>query len=608
MTGIAAGIEEAVADLGTGYGKESTVAALRDGILKARLIMLTQLLRTAVARVPDDAEKGGLSTAFQILSDVQSSHPEVIDELLSAPNTGEWLMVALHRINTLDSAPEPGPPVWADFGYLGWLAAVGSIAAQAKGTMTVVVRNGMVLLPGIGLVKLSAAEYHGHCELSWKAHDRLRFTVGDWTVNVSRTEERPEWLPLRRLHANNEDRLQVQLDDLDPFRALNATPGIIDPFLGNIKNQEEAYAPRLTRAQAETWQRKFAEAIHLLHNEYPGYFQSMGNYLHSIVPLNAVPIVASSSHTAADGFGAVYSTAPADECQFALTLIHEFQHGKFNLLLDQAALVKPNNQCNLYAPWRDDPRPITGLMHGIYAHFGVTDFWRIHRHRECHRSVSAHTEFALWGMQVEAAIIEARNSGLLTDLGESFVETLAAGMDRWRAEHIPDEARRIATESAIAHRTFWCVRNRRPSSAGVAELVARIRAGIPAPARLPESELVDQQRIPHHHRRLPLMLHLKRSGQHSNPVVDIPGTLPGDRAYVSSDITSAAALYSEVLHKDPLYPQAWAGLALALPRLHPDIDFTILHEHGEIVAHLYEKLSENDSYHPEELIRWLLGS
>ena len=33
----------------------------------------------------------------------------------------------------------------------------------------------------------------------------------------------------------------------------------------------------------------------------------------------------------------------------------------------------------LYAPWRDDPRPLGGLTQGAYAFFGIAAFWRSHR-------------------------------------------------------------------------------------------------------------------------------------------------------------------------------------------------------------------------------------
>jgi len=39
-------------------------------------------------------------------------------------------------------------------------------------------------------------------------------------------------------------------------------------------------------------------------------------------------------------------------------MVHEFQHSK------------------LWAPWRTDPRPLGGLLQGVYAFLGVADTWR----------------------------------------------------------------------------------------------------------------------------------------------------------------------------------------------------------------------------------------
>jgi hypothetical protein len=39
----------------------------------------------------------------------------------------------------------------------------------------------------------------------------------------------------------------------------------------------------------------------------------------------------------------------------------------------------PDDGHRYYVPWRDDPRPISGLLQGAYAYLGVTGFWRTRR-------------------------------------------------------------------------------------------------------------------------------------------------------------------------------------------------------------------------------------
>ncbi|WP_433731951.1 aKG-HExxH-type peptide beta-hydroxylase [Actinoplanes sp. CA-051413] len=39
-----------------------------------------------------------------------------------------------------------------------------------------------------------------------------------------------------------------------------------------------------------------------------------------------------------------------------------------------------------HAPWRDNPRPLGGLMHGVYAFFGFAGLWRTSGRQKTRRS------------------------------------------------------------------------------------------------------------------------------------------------------------------------------------------------------------------------------
>ncbi|MEV0296228.1 HEXXH motif domain-containing protein [Nocardia sp. NPDC050710] len=453
------------------------------------------LLRTLIAETtsrPEIADAAGLSLAYQTLAELQRSHPAEVVTLLSYPHVGTWLAQVPQR---LDAEPDDAPtPLWADCGYLGWLAAAGGIACLPEGSINVVVRNGVVMLPGIGRAELGPAEDNGHCELHRTQDGALRFTRGTSTVLVpSRDDESdPAWLPLRRLRGADAER-EVFLDDLDPFRHL-------------LDGQRP---PRLTTAQTRTWQQDFAAAWELLRRDFDRYPVPMRSCLQSLAPLSAQPLAASTSHTAFNGVGCVYTTAPADPFQPALTLIHEVQHTKFTLLTDQIVLFDPDPVCRFYAPWRDDPRPIMGLLHGIYAFFGVTDFWRIHRRADCHRSMQANVDFELWRLQVEGAVAQASASSLLTEAGSHFLNALIEEMCPWGEEDVPTAVRVAASEVAIAHRTFWQVRNLTPDIGRIAELATCWIAQAPGPDVLPPADQVDQRAVPNDRRRLHLPAQLK---------------------------------------------------------------------------------------------------
>src|SRR5690606_2824855 len=111
-----------------------------------------------------------------------------------------------------------------------------------------------------------------------------------------------------------------------------------------------------------------------------------GAGVRALVPVSPPTGSSGVSATSVDAFGAVALSLPSDAPALAATLVHEFQHTKLSALLDLVPLLRPDRttpeeqatsgkvaQC--YAPWRPDPRPLSGLLQGVYAHLGLCGFW-----------------------------------------------------------------------------------------------------------------------------------------------------------------------------------------------------------------------------------------
>lgn len=470
MAATADRIDGIIIDPSFGTSTGGNISALMDGMSTGRVILLRTLVAEVTAAAPEIADEAGLLDAYRFLANSQNSYPAEVAAALSYPHGGIWLGRVLRRIRT--STDDAAVPLWADCGYLGWLAAAVGIRCRSEGSMRLVVRNGSVMLPGIGMALLGPSDHCGHCTLHWSGNGSLHFTGETAAIRIPSVQHDsdPAWLPLRRVWGADHT-VEVVLDDLDPFREL--PPGHLEPL-------------RLTAAQTERWQADFAAAWELLHHDFDRYLAPMRECLKMVVPLSTQPLVASTSHTAYGGVGCVYTTAPADPCQLALTLIHEIQHTKFTLLTDQVLLLtEPDPFFRCYAPWREDPRPIFGLLHGIYAFTGVIDFWRVHRHTSCHGSRQAHVDFELGRVQLETAVAQVITSGLLTTEGERFLDALAAAIRPWADENIPADVRLAVSEVTIAHRTFWQVRNRRPAADDLAWLSTRWASGRPGPRILP---------------------------------------------------------------------------------------------------------------------------
>ncbi|NEB20733.1 aKG-HExxH-type peptide beta-hydroxylase, partial [Streptomyces coelicoflavus] len=231
------------------------------------------------------------------------------------------------------------------------------------------------------------------------------------------------WLPLRTLtHTTPTGTVAIPLDDLDPYRDLD------DPV-----------APaRLAAGEAAQWQRVFDDAVAILAGAGTG--QGPGRLdpaaVRAVVPYGrtaltppAPPTVAVSA-SSGDSFGAMVISRPGSALALAETLVHEFQHSKLAALLHLFPLLDDDREERYYAPWRADPRHLTGLLHGAYAFTGVAGFWHDRLTDPAHSEAAAY-HFALRRLQCRLVVRTLLTSARLTAPGRRLVEGLARTLDGW---------------------------------------------------------------------------------------------------------------------------------------------------------------------------------
>ena len=153
--------------------------------------------------------------------------------------------------------------------------------------------------------------------------------------------------------------LRLVIDDLDPDRMPSAWD------LGG----------RLSHAEAMRWQQLLSPAWDLLTRQPGTAAEEIRAAIRVLTPLRR-PAHGQISASSREVFGCAALSPPADALTLAVTLAHEVQHAKLGALLDLVPLTQPDDGRRYYAPWREDPRPIGGLLQGAYAHLGVSGFWR----------------------------------------------------------------------------------------------------------------------------------------------------------------------------------------------------------------------------------------
>jgi uncharacterized protein len=377
---------------------------------------------SGVPRAGADGDAGTAETAaaWRLLTELDGTHPAEVEAVLSHPYVRVW------AAGCLRDGRRPG--------HLANIAAAAAVRAGATASLDVQVLDGSVHLPTLGVL---AAGPGGTA--------RLETSGGAFALD-GRAAEGPGWHPVRRISAGD---FSVALEDTDPFRDCHRWPA----------------AGRLTGEEADAWQRAFERAWALIESDHPEYAPGLRSGLTTVVPLAPASGGRQVSSAARHAFGAVAVALPDDPAMLALLLIHEFQHVKLGALLDVLDLYDERDTRSFYAPWRDDPRPLEGLLQGAYAHLAVTGFWRTRRRVA---PDPGQVQFARWRRHTAEAIETLAASGALTPLGARFVTEMRRSIMPWLDEPVSESAAGAAARAARDHRERWTA-----ASPG--------RTGLPAP-------------------------------------------------------------------------------------------------------------------------------
>lgn len=429
---------EQFAALARGGGDQDSIRQLVAAQRSKHMILLGKVAELARrGDHPDDA----LGVAgWQLLAQVQQRDPAAAAEVMTYPSVGAW---ALHVVLSSDAraadiatADTASPASVALPGVrpsgLAAIAAAAAIRAGLDAEIEVPVLGTGVLLPSLG-----TAEAIGPYAVVAAREGEVR--SGNLRVRVRPGE--PGWRELRRATAGP---LNVLVDDLDPFRMPTpdgGTTGRLTPSqLSELQDTLRAAWPALSSASA-------AQIAAIVRVIVPFRPPESGNF--------------SISVSSPQVFGTVAMSRQPDRYLCAETLVHETQHLKLCALLDLVELARPDDGQLYYAPWRPDPRPVSGLLQGTYAFLGVSGFWREQRQTapEPENRQRAHTGFARWREGAATAAATLLRSGQLTSAGETFVQTMAEVLDEWRREPVPGDARDVARRESDRHLARWQANN-----------------------------------------------------------------------------------------------------------------------------------------------------
>lgn len=422
--------------LAAGTSAAAVLDILRVSQRSKCLIMLALVARMAAeVRHP---EAHAAIAGWRLLQQVQRRAPGAVEDLLRYPAVGGW---AADCMLAFESRSHPGMSP-------GRLALVAAAAAIRGGVPCVVelppsaCAGAAIHLPSLGSVTVPG-QLRGDPMVLRHSQSGTELAGPRASVALPRNLEDDDscWRALQRVTVGSgPTRLRLVIDDADPYRLVGygAPPEL------------------LTARMREEWRRRLSGGWHILAHDHQRTAAEVVSMVSGVVPLSSTS-GAMSSVTTRHAFGSIGLSLPADDVSMALTLSHEVQHAKLAALMDLLPMVTEPVPDLFYAPWRPDPRPLAGLLQGIYAHLGVARFWR--RHREVTLDpaevLHAQVEFARWRIACTQVVNVITARPELTRCGYVFVDGMAHVLRGWQQDYVPPDAQAQADHAVRVHREQW---------------------------------------------------------------------------------------------------------------------------------------------------------
>ncbi|AOR36109.1 hypothetical protein BFF78_38180 [Streptomyces fodineus] len=586
---------ESLRAMAVGDASEGDLRLLRS----AQRSQLLLVLRALLDHVDDAARRtrhpGGITSvrsAWRLLCAAEDRAPEAVETVLADPTVMAWALRLLRRLVGSASGTPSAAPLWAELGQFHALAASAAWRAGVPCVLRVPAHRGMVWLPGAGMAGPVARRRWSEAVVRVDGEGAaVHGEGGQVPLSRSLPEGAPGWRPLRAVRGLTPAAQEAAgagpwLDTVSPYRDFVRYPS----------------APgRTGEGRLRLWESRLAGAHALLERESPADAAALRTLVRAVVPRSLSlrtaeggPVASASS---LDAFGAVTLSLPYDETQTAAVLVHETRHQQLNALLSLVELVQgagdePGGTVDrrlYYAPWRSDPRPVRGLLHGVFAFAGVGRFWRTHRgHVTGTERQRADFEFAVLREQVQEAVAVLVTDDALTEAGRLFADEIAGLVATWREDDVAAGPRALARHYCALRRALWRGRHLEIPPGAAQRLAAAWVAGhaasaLPPSAVRPRPDLIRLDAfgpLARFHLSSPAAFARRRLREEKQG----DPALRAGYAAVAGDAEQAALGYAKWTAADPQEPEAWIGAVLALPEHARGAGAALLLDRPEVVA------------------------
>lgn len=164
--------------------------------------------------------------------------------------------------------------------------------------------------------------------------------------------------------SNYDIKIAVPSDDLKGFYKKHG----IEPFEISTDNAENEIKKIITALDIfqkiepiQNFILKIVKSIQLIKAEYSDTDVS---YSHPEIPFSIF-------------FSVCEDVSIISDLRVAESILHEAMHLKLTLIEYHIDLIEPNSQETFYSPWRDEQRPLRGVLHGLFVFRAILDFYMI---------------------------------------------------------------------------------------------------------------------------------------------------------------------------------------------------------------------------------------
>jgi HEXXH motif-containing protein len=194
----------------------------------------------------------------------------------------------------------------------------------------------------------------------------------------------------------------------------------------------------------------------------------------SLVPVHSHAIDVHRSQTFREIPGLLILSWMSDTSVIVEALVHEYHHHKLNALLNlDPIIVEGSPEAIYYSPWRDDPRPLSGILQGIYVFQAVLEFG----HKILKTDIPVLQEKRLQQrlytakQQLLTALKVLKTNAEFSLIGQGLIEAIEENIDRVEPEISQREQQQIDLRLK-EHQQKWEVAN--PNLVGTRILLIKV--------------------------------------------------------------------------------------------------------------------------------------